>query len=118
LTAGRGIRTTCRSNVRPRATPNAGGHLEATRLGSMPPTPIDRVRIGTSDHLALPSIEGVQHFFPLRLWHLEVIKGAAEFGRDLIKHLRGDLQVEMRVAQLSGRVLEWSSRHRGDPQRP
>ena len=54
----------------------------------------------------------------LTLGHVEVLKGAAKLGRDLVEHLGGNFQVEMGVTQLPGRVLKWPTRQRGDPQRP
>jgi hypothetical protein len=47
-----------------------------------------------------------------------VLKRPAKLRRDLVEHLRCNLQVEMGVAELSGGVVEWSARQRGDPQRP
>ena len=47
-----------------------------------------------------------------------MLKGAAKLGRDLVEHLGCNLQVEMGVTELSGRVVKWSARQRGDPQRP
>src|SRR6266508_5740298 len=97
---------------------SARQRMERLTFGSTPTTPIDSFWLGTSRHLVLPSVEGGHGFPLLTLGHLEVIKGAAEFRGDLVEHIGWDLQVEVGVAKLSGHVLKWSARHRGDPQCP
>src|SRR6266568_4861000 len=84
----------------------------------MPTTPVDSAWLGTSRHLALPSVEGGYSFPLLTLGHAEVIKGAAELRRDLVEHFGRNLQVEVGVAKLSGYVLKWSAGYGGDPQCP
>ena len=75
----------------------------------MPTTPIDRPRPGSGRHFLLPSAEGGQDFPLLTLGHIEVIEAAAKLRVDLVEHLGWDLQVEMGIAQLSGRVLKGSA---------
>src|SRR5258708_6787485 len=87
-------------------------------LGSTPATPIDGPLAGTSRNFTLPSTEGGQDFSLLALGHLEVIKSTAKFRMDFVEHLGSDLQVEMCIAQLTGCILKWPARQRGDPQCP
>ncbi len=99
-------------------------HIEVRRaesaalIGSTPTTPIDGSWLGTSRHFVLPSAEGGQDFPLLTPGYVEVIKGATKLRIDLVEHFGWNLQVEMGVAQLPGRVLKWPARQRGDPQRP
>jgi hypothetical protein len=76
-------------------------------LGSTPSAPIDSPRLRTSRNFALISGEGGQDLSLLGLGHVEVIKSVGKFRRDFVEHGGCDLQVEMRIAQLSAGVLEW-----------
>jgi hypothetical protein len=47
-----------------------------------------------------------------------MIERTAELRSDLVEYLRRDLELEVRLAQRQGRVLEGPARHRSDPQGP
>jgi hypothetical protein len=79
----------------------------AFTFSSTPTTPIRSRWLGTSRNFTSPSTEGSQDFCLFALKYPEVIKGTAEFGMDFVEQVECDLQVEMRVAELSDCVLKW-----------
>jgi len=75
----------------------------------MPPAPVDSIRLRASRDFSLLASEGGQHFALLMLGDLELIQGAAQLCRDLVADGRRDLQVIVRIAQLSASVEKRSS---------